>query len=141
MDKYLQDLTDNMIDAIDYQINKWLDDGVTVTREVIDNTIDQYYDEVTGNDYGATPTRIYHDDAEAYFKANADTLALLGYANDNGITDALAEAYSGGDYNKLDVLESCRVYEANRDAIVDAVCKYYEVTEGVNHGQITTAQD
>lgn len=129
MNKYLEDLTDNMIDAIDYQVNKWLDDGVTVTREVIDNTIDQYHDEVTGNDYGAAPTRIYHDDAEAYFKANADTLALLAWCKDGGISDALAEAYSGNDYNKLDVLESCRVYEANRDAIVDAVCDYYRISK------------
>lgn len=127
MNKYLDDITENMLDAIDYQINKWLDDGVTVTREVIDNTIDQYHDEVTGNDYGAAPTRIYHDDAEAYFRANADTLALLAWCKDNGIADTLAEAYSGGDYNKLDVLESCRVYEANRDAIVDAVCDYYRI--------------
>ena len=129
MNKYLDDLTENMIDAIDYQINKWLDDGVTVTREVIDNTIDQYHDEVTGNDCGAAPTRIYYDDAEVYFKANADTLALLAWCKDCGISDTLAEAYSGGDYNTLDVLESCRVYEANRDAIVDAVCDYYRISE------------
>lgn len=127
MNNYLETLKDNMIDAIDYQVNKWLDDGVTVTREVIDNTIDQYYDDVTGNDYGAAPTRIYHDDAEAFFKANADTLALLAYAKDNGITDTLAEAYSGSDWNTLDVLESCRVYDENRDAIVDAVCNYYNI--------------
>lgn len=127
MNNYLETLKDNMIDAIDYQINKWLDDGVTITREVIDNTIDQYYDEVTGNDYGAAPTRVYHDDAEAFFKAKADTLALLAYAKDNGITDTLAEAYSGSDWNKLDVLESMRVYDENRDAIVDAVCNYYHI--------------
>lgn len=129
MNNYLESLEDNMIDAIDYQINKWLDDGVTVTREVIDNTIDQYYDEVTGNDYGAAPTRIYHDDAEAYFKANADPLALFAWCKDGGITDTLAEAYSGGDWNKLDVLESCRVYEANRDAIANAVCEYYKINK------------
>lgn len=129
MNKYLEDLKDNMIDAIDYQVNKWLDDGITVTREVIDNTIDQYYDEVTGNDCGAAPTRIYHDDAEAYFKANADTLALLAWCKDGGIADTLAEAYSGGNYNALDVLESCRVYDENRDAIVNAVCEYYKINK------------
>ena len=129
MNKYLEDLKDNMIDAIGYQVSKWLADGVTITREVIDNTIDQYYDTVTGNDYGATPNRIFTCDAEAFYYANADACELLEWLEGTGSTDLIAKCYAEGDYNTLDVLESCRVYEANRDAIVDAVCDYYRINK------------
>lgn len=134
MDKqngYLGDLIDTAIDVVQYQVDRWRNDNDgDITRDNIDNLLDQYHDEITGNDNGAAPTRIYYDDAEAYFKANADGLALLAWCKDCGIADSdIAEAYSGGDYNKLDMLESCRVYEANRDAIVDAVCDYYRINE------------
>lgn len=130
MDKYLESITNNAIETIQYQIDKWRADGVDITRDDIDGALDQYYDTITGNSTGATPTRIYNGDAREFYENNANTDELREWLEDCDSLDLMAKYYAEGNYNALDVLESIRVYEYNRDSIVDAVCKYYGVTEG-----------
>lgn len=124
--KYLEDVINNAIDTIQYQVDKWRNDGEDITREDIDNVIDEYHDTITGNDNGATPTRIYTGDAREFYENNANTDELHEWLEDCDSLDLMAKYYADGNYNALDVLEAIRVYETNRDAIVDAVYEFYK---------------
>lgn len=129
MDKqngYLGELIDTAIDVIQYQVDKWRNDYGDITRDDIDGLLDQYHDEITGNDNGATPSRIYTGDAKDFYDANADTNELLEWLKETDSVALMAKYYAEHNYNALDVLESIRVYEINRDAIVDAVYNYYK---------------
>lgn len=123
---YLGDLIDTAIDVIQYEVDRWRNNNETITRDVIDNVLDQYADQITGNDNGATPGRIYTGDAKDFYDANADTEELLEWLKETDSVALMAKYYAEDNYNALDVLESIRVYEANRDAIVDAVYNYYK---------------
>lgn len=123
---YLGDLIDTAIDVIQYDVDRWRNDGEDITRDDIDNVLDQYADQITGNDNGATPDRIYTGDAKEFYDANADTEELLEWLKEVDSVGLMAKYYAEDNYNSLDVLEAIRVYEANRDAIVDAVYNYYK---------------
>lgn len=129
MNKYLESLKDDAIDYMEEQIDLWQKAGVAINRDNVDKALDQYYDDITGNNCGATPTRIYQADAEAFYSANADPVALRQFMEESDSADIMLRAYTEGDYNTLDVLESIRVFDECRDAIVDAVCKHYGITE------------
>lgn len=123
---YLGDLVDTAINTMQYQVGKWRNDYGDITRRDIDGLLDQYADQITGNDNGATPNRIYTGDAKEFYEANADTTELLEWLKDTDSVCLMAKYYAEDNYNALDVLEAIRVYEANRDAIVDAVYDYYK---------------
>ena len=121
---YLGDLIETAIDVIQYQVELRTDGNIA--RDDIDGLLDEYADQITGNDNGATPNRIYTGDAKEFYDANADTEELLEWLKDVDSVGLMAKYYAEDNYNALDVLEAIRVYEANREAIVDAVYNYYK---------------
>lgn len=127
MNGYLEDIVNNAIDAVQEQVNRWRADGEDIIRNDIDNLIDQYHDEITGNDVGAVPGRIYTADARDFYKANADATALCEWCKEWDGLETFAKACAEDNYNTLDVLEAIRIYDNNRDAIVDAVCEHYNI--------------
>jgi len=124
---YLGDLIDTAIDVTQYEVDWWRNNGDNdITRDNINGLLDQYADQITGNDNGATPNRIYTGDAKEFYDANADTVALCAWCEEWDGLGTFAKACAEDNYNTLDVLEAIRVYEANRDDIVDAVYNYYK---------------
>ena len=132
MDNYISDLTDHLAtmlrDEAEYDHRKPIRlNGDTVewsdgTSESLDEFIDRRADQLTGNDNGATPSRIYTGDAKRFYRyhiednyANRDY--FMDWIEDCELTDKVATAYIEGNYNTLDVLASIWTLETNTERI------------------------
>lgn len=132
MDNYLTDLADHLAtmlrDEAEYDHRKPIRlDGDTVewsdgTSESLDEFIERRADQLTGNDNGATPSRIYTGDAKDFYRyhiddnyANRDY--FMDWIEDCELTDKVARAYIEGNYNLLDVLASIWTLEMNAERI------------------------
>lgn len=134
---YKSDLVDNLVtmlrDEADYDHRKPLRlNGDTVewsdgTAEPLHEFIERRADELTGNDNGATPSRIYTGDARRFYvkniEENNDNRAeFMDWIDELELTDKVARAYLEGNYNILDVLASIWTLEINAERITaDAI--------------------
>lgn len=132
MDNYITDLTDKLATMLkeeaEYDHRKPIElNGDTVdwsdgTAEPLTEFIDRRADELTGNDTGAAPSRIYTADAERFYRANIEEsntnrAEFMQWIKDSELTDKVAEAYIEGNYNTLDVLASIWTLETNAERI------------------------
>lgn len=132
MDNYIADLTEKLVTMLKeeagYDHRKPIElNGDTVdwsdgTAEPLHEFIDRRADELTGNDTGATPSRIYTADAERFYRANIEDsntnrAEFMQWIKDSELTDAVAAAYIEGNYNTLDVLASIWTLETNAEDI------------------------
>ena len=129
---YQSDLIDNLVTMLeeeaDYDHRKPIElSGGTVewsdgTSEPLYEFIDRRADELTGNDTGATPSRIYTADAERFYRANIEDsntnqAEFMDWIDDLELTNRVATAYIEGNYNTLDVLASIWTLETNAERI------------------------
>lgn len=134
---YKSDLTDQLLtmlkDQADYDHRKpirlngetveWSDD----TSESLDEFIDRRADQLTGNDNGATPSRIYTADAKRFYcknveDSNINRAEFMDWIKCGDLTGTVAEAYLEGNWNTLDVLASIWTLETNAERITaDAI--------------------
>ena len=137
MDNYLSDLVDNLAtmlrDEAAYDHRKPIRlNGDTVewsdgASESLDEFIDRRADELTGNDNGATPSRIYTADAKRFYHANVedsniDRAEFMDWIKCGDLAGSVAEAYLEGNWNTLDVLASIWTLEMNAERITaDAI--------------------
>ena len=129
---YKTDLVDNLVtmlrDEADYDHRKpirlngdaveWSDG----TSESLDEFIDRRADQLTGNDNGATPSRIYTGDARRFFNKNIEEDNdnrdyFMQWIEDSELTKRVADAYIEGNWNILDVLASIWTLETNAERI------------------------
>lgn len=133
---YKADLIDNLAtmlkDEATYDHRKPLRlNGDTVewsdgTSEPLAEFIDRRADELTGNDTGATPSRIYTADARRFYvknieDSNANRAEFMDWIEDMELTDKVASAYIEGNWNILDVLASIWTLETNAERITAEV--------------------
>lgn len=129
---YQSDLIDNLVtmlrDELDYSHRKPIRlNGDTVewsdgTSESLDEFIDRRADQLTGNDNGAAPGRIYTGDARDFYRHhieddNDSRDEFMDWIDDLELTDKVATAYIEGNYNTLDVLASIWTLETNAERI------------------------
>lgn len=129
---YKADLVDNLVtmlkDEAEYGHRKPIRlNGDTVewsdgTSESLDEFIERRADQITGNDNGATPSRIYTDDAKRFYRANIEDDNdnrdyFMQWIDDLELTDKVASAYIEGNYNTLDVLATIWTLETNAERI------------------------
>ena len=132
MDNYTTDLTDHLVtmlrDEAEYDHRKPIElSGGTVewsdgTSESLDEFIDRRSDQLTGNDNGATPGRIYTGDARRFYvrnieESNDNRAEFMDWIEDLELTDKVARAYLEGNWNILDVLASIWTLETNAEQI------------------------
>lgn len=132
MDNYTTDLTDKLVTMLKeeagYDHRKPIElNGDTVdwsdgTAEPLTEFIDRRADELTGNDTGATPSRIYTADAERFYRAgiedsNDNRAEFMQWIKDSELTDTVATAYIEGNWNTLDVLASIWTLELHAERI------------------------
>ena len=129
---YQSDLVDNLVtmlrDEAEYDHRKpirlngdaveWSDG----TSESLDEFIDRRADQLTGNDNGATPGRIYTGDARRFYNANIEEdndnrSEFMDWIEDLELSDKVASAYIEGNWNMLDVLASIWTLETNAEQI------------------------
>lgn len=92
------------------------------TSEPLYEFIDLRADQLTGNDNGATPNRIYTGDAERFYRANieesnANRSEFMDWIKALELSDRVASAYIEGNWNTLDVLASIWTLETNAERI------------------------
>ena len=129
---YQSDLIDNLVtmlkDEADYDHRKPIElSGGTVewsdgTSESLDEFIECRADQLTGNDNGAAPDRIYTGDARRFYVENIEEdndnrAEFMDWIEDLELTDKVATAYIEGNYNLLDVLASIWTLETNAERI------------------------
>ena len=129
---YQSDLIDNLVtmlrDEAEYDHRKPIRlNGDTVewsdgTSESLDEFIDRRADQLTGNDNGATPGRIYTGDARRFYNANIEEdndnrAEFMDWIEDIELSDKVASAYIEGNWNILDVLASIWTLETNAERI------------------------
>ena len=129
---YKTDLVDNLVtmlkDEADYDHRKPIRlNGDTVewsdgTSESLDEFIERRADQLTGNDNGATPGRIYTGDARRFYNANIEEnndnrAEFMDWIEALELSDKVASAYLEGNYNLLDVLASIWTLETNAERI------------------------
>ena len=132
MDNYTTDLTDHLVtmlrDEAEYDHRKPIElSGGTVewsdgTSESLDEFIDRRSDQLTGNDNGATPGRIYTGDARDFYvknieESNDNRAEFMDWIEDLELTKRVADAYIEGNWNILDVLASIWTLETNAEQI------------------------
>ena len=129
---YQSDLIDNLVtmlrDELDYDHRKPIElSGDTVewsdgTSESLDEFIDRRSDQLTGNDNGATPGRIYTGDARRFFNKNIEEdndnrAEFMDWIEALELSYKVASAYIEGNWNILDVLASIWTLETNAERI------------------------
>lgn len=129
---YQSDLIDNLVtmlkDEAEYDHRKpirlngdaveWSDG----TSESLCEFIERRADQLTGNDNGATPSRIYTGDARRFYVKNIEEDNdnrdyFMDWIEDLELTDKVASAYIEGNWNILDVLASIWTLETNAERI------------------------
>lgn len=129
---YQSDLADNLVtmlkDEADYdhrrpiELNGDIVEWSDGTSESLDEFIERRADQLTGNDNGAAPDRIYTGDAKRFYRANIEDNydnrdEFMQWIEDLELTDKAARAYIEGNYNTLDVLASIWTLETNAERI------------------------
>ena len=129
---YQSDLIDHLVtmlkDEADYDHRKPIElNGDTVewsdgASEPLWQFMDSRADQLTGNDNGATPSRIYTGDARDFYvknieESNDNRSEFMDWIEDMELTKRVASAYIEGNWNILDVLASIWTLETNAERI------------------------